>query len=159
MLVPESLSDIWKQRVRWSQGGQEVVLRHFDIFKDWRQRRIWPVYIEQVISVLWAYAWLVVTIYLFVTADTVQQMLVWFTYNSFALVLISHIQLLISLWNDARYDNVFRYYVWAAWYPVIYWMLNTFVVIAATPRAIRSTVKGGYATWNSPDRGTRRSSL
>lgn len=40
MLVPESLSGIWRQRVRWSQGGQKVVLRHFDIFKDWRQRRI-----------------------------------------------------------------------------------------------------------------------
>ncbi|MFY9945027.1 MAG: poly-beta-1,6-N-acetyl-D-glucosamine synthase, partial [Exiguobacterium chiriqhucha] len=68
MLVPESISGIWKQRVRWSQGGQEVVLRHFDIFKDWRQRRIWPVYIEQVVSVLWAYAWLIVTVYLFATA-------------------------------------------------------------------------------------------
>ncbi|XCA84143.1 poly-beta-1,6-N-acetyl-D-glucosamine synthase [Exiguobacterium mexicanum] len=159
MLVPESISGIWKQRVRWSQGGQEVVLRHFDIFKDWRQRRIWPVYIEQVVSVLWAYAWLIVTVYLFATADTWQDMLIWFTYNSFALVLVSHVQLIISLWNDARYDKVFKYYVWAAWYPVIYWMLNTFVVIAATPKAIRARVKGGYATWSSPDRGARRSSL
>ncbi|CAM4317222.1 poly-beta-1,6-N-acetyl-D-glucosamine synthase [Bacillus manliponensis] len=157
MLVPESLSGIWNQRVRWSQGGQEAILRHFDIFTDWRQRRIWPIYIEQVISVIWAYAWLIVTIYLLITADKIQKMLIWFTYNSFALVLISHVQLLISLWNDARYDKVLRYYIWAAWYPAMYWMINTFVVIAATPKAISSRLKGGYATWSSPDRGSRKS--
>ncbi|MGV2687283.1 glycosyltransferase, partial [Clostridium perfringens] len=52
MLVPETLKGIWKQRVRWSQGGQEVVLRHWDIFKDWRQRRLWPIYIEQILSII-----------------------------------------------------------------------------------------------------------
>ncbi len=29
MLVPETLGGLWKQRVRWSQGGHEVLLRDF----------------------------------------------------------------------------------------------------------------------------------
>lgn len=82
----------------------------------------------------------------------------WFTFNSFALVLLSHIQLLISLWNESRYDSITRHYLWAAWYPAIYWMINTIVVIAATPKAIIARVKGGYATWESPDRGNVKSS-
>lgn len=43
MLVPESLSGLWKQRCRWAQGGVEVMRRHYDVWKDWRQRRIWPI--------------------------------------------------------------------------------------------------------------------
>lgn len=29
MLVPETFTGIWKQRLRWAQGGHEVVLREF----------------------------------------------------------------------------------------------------------------------------------
>lgn len=155
MLVPETIKGIYKQRVRWSQGGQEAILKHWDIFTDWRQRRIWPIYIEQVASIIWAFAWLFMTIYLFFTAEDINQLFIWMSFNSFSLVMLSHIQLLISLYNESKYDNIMKYYLWAAWYPAIYWMINTIVVIAATPKAIFSRVKGGYATWDSPDRGNR----
>lgn len=158
MLVPETINGIFKQRVRWSQGGQEVILKHWDIFTDWRQRRIWPIYIEQVASVFWAFTWLFLTIYLFLTAETLSQLIIWITFNSFSLIMLSHIQLIISLYNESKYDNIFKYYLCAAWYPAIYWMINTFVVIAATPKAITSKIKGGYATWDSPDRGNRATS-
>ena len=29
MLVPETIGGLWKQRVRWAQGGHEVLLRDF----------------------------------------------------------------------------------------------------------------------------------
>lgn len=157
MLVPETLKGIWKQRVRWAQGGQEVVLRHWNIFLDWRQRRIWPIYLEQIFSTLWSILWLIVSIVFLFNANTLREYLFWFTYTSFAMVLLSIIQLFVSLSNDSRYDDVLKYYLWAAWYPIIYWMVNVFVVISAIPKAIRSRLKGGYATWNSPDRGIRSS--
>lgn len=158
MLVPETLKGIYKQRVRWSQGGQEVILRHAGIFLDWRQRRLWPIYLEQLFSVIWAFLWFLVTLFLFFNATYLHEIFMWFTFNSFALVLLSHIQLLISLWNESRYDSITRHYLWAAWYPAIYWMINTIVVIAATPKAIIARVKGGYATWESSDRGNVKSS-
>ncbi|WVE35443.1 poly-beta-1,6-N-acetyl-D-glucosamine synthase [Priestia megaterium] len=157
MLVPETLKGIWKQRVRWAQGGQEVMLRHWKVLLKWKQRRIWIVYLEQWISTLWSFAWLFVTIMLFVTASSPQDMLFWFTFTSFSLVFMSLIQLFIALKIDSKYDNVKRYYVWAAWYPALYWIVNTIVVVGAFPRAIRSRVKGGYATWSSPDRGLTKS--
>ncbi|MDO6847759.1 poly-beta-1,6-N-acetyl-D-glucosamine synthase [Priestia megaterium] len=157
MLVPETLKGIWKQRVRWAQGGQEVMLRHWKVLLKWKQRRIWIVYLEQWISTLWSFAWLFVTIMLLVTANSPQDMLFWFTFTSFSLVFTSLIQLFIALKIDSKYDNVKRYYVWAAWYPALYWIVNTIVVVGAFPRAIRSRVKGGYATWSSPDRGLTKS--
>lgn len=156
MLVPETLSGIWKQRVRWAQGGQEVVIRHWDVLFSWKQRRIWIIYLEQWISTLWAFCWLFVTVMLLITADSFSDVLIWLTLTSFALVLISMIQLFIALIIDSRYNPVLKYYFWAAWYPSLYWMVNTGVVMAAVPRAIKSRWKGGYAVWSSPDRGLKK---
>lgn len=158
MLVPETLSGIWKQRVRWAQGGQEVVLRHWRVMFSWKQRRIWAIYLEQWISIIWAFCWLFVTLWLVFTADRVQDLLIWFTITSFSLVLISMIQLLVALIIDSRYNRVLKFYFWAAWYPAIYWMVNTAVVMAAVPRSISSRIKGGYAVWHSPDRGLKKTS-
>jgi biofilm PGA synthesis N-glycosyltransferase PgaC len=157
MLVPETLPGIWKQRVRWAQGSQEVVIRHWDIFKDYRQRRIWPIYLEQILSTTWSLLWLIVTVYFIFRAADINQLLIWISFNSFTMVIMSCIQLYMSLLNDSKYDNVLKYYFWAAWYPTVYWIVNVFVVISAIPKSIRSRMKGGYATWNSPDRGNRSS--
>lgn len=156
MLVPETVSGIWKQRVRWAQGGQEVILRHWRVLFSWKQRRIWLVYLEQWFSILWAFSWLFITLLLLFTATTLQEMLFWFTFSSFALVFISLIQLFVALSIDSRYNGKLKYYFWAAWYPAIYWMINTAVVIAAIPKTISSRLKGGYAVWNSPDRGMKK---
>ncbi len=157
MLVPETLSGIWKQRIRWAQGGQEVVLRHWRILFSWKQRRLWPIFLEQCISTIWAFCWLFVTGMLVFSADQVQDLFIWFTLTSFSLVFISMIQLFIAQVIDSRYNRVLKYYFWAAWYPSIYWIVNTAVVMAAVPRAIKSRKKGGFAVWNSPDRGLKKS--
>ncbi len=156
MLAPETISGIWKQRIRWAQGGQEVILRHWKIILDWRHRRIWPIYYEQWASLFWSYSWVIVTVYYFITAKTIQELFIWFTFSSFALVFLSLIQLWTSLRIDSKYDNVMPYYLWAAWYPVVYWVLNTAIVMFALPKAIKSRKRGGYATWTSPDRGQRK---
>ncbi len=156
MLVPETVSGLWKQRVRWAQGGQEVILRHWKILFSWKQRRIWLIYLEQWFSILWAFCWIFITLSLTYTADTLQDMFIWITFSSFALVFTSLIQLFIALLIDSRYNQKLKYYFWAAWYPAIYWMINTGVVMAAIPRTISSRLKGGYAVWNSPDRGIKK---
>ncbi|MDD3840684.1 MAG: poly-beta-1,6-N-acetyl-D-glucosamine synthase [Clostridia bacterium] len=156
MLVPETISGIWKQRIRWAQGGQEVILRHWRVMLDWRHRRIWPIYLEQWVSLFWAYSWVIVTVYYFINADTVQELFMWLAFPSFALVFLSLIQLWSSLRIDSKYDDVLHFYLWAAWYPFVYWILNATIVMFAFPKAINSRIKGGYAIWTSPDRGQRK---
>ncbi len=156
MLVPETIRGIWKQRIRWAQGGQEVILRHWRIILDWRHRRLWPIYYEQWASLFWNYSWVIVTIYYFIISDTIQELLIWLTFSSFSLVFLCLIQLFISVIIDSKYDNTFPYFLWGAWYPFIYWVLNATIVMFALPKAIKSRIKGGYATWTSPDRGIRK---
>ena len=155
MLVPETIKGIWKQRIRWAQGGQEVILRHWKVILSWSHRRIWPLYYEQWASLVWDYSWIIVTVYRFITAKNLQELFIWFTFSSFALVFLCLKQLFTSLIIDSKYDNVLYCFAWGAWYPVIYWVLNAMIVVFALPRAIKSRIKGGYATWVSPDRGTR----
>jgi biofilm PGA synthesis N-glycosyltransferase PgaC len=39
ILMPETLRGLWKQRLRWAQGGSEVVFRYFGALLHWRQLR------------------------------------------------------------------------------------------------------------------------
>nr|WP_286163701.1 poly-beta-1,6-N-acetyl-D-glucosamine synthase [Bacillus sp. AFS088145] len=156
MLVPETLKGIWNQRIRWARGGQEVILRYWRLLLDFRHRRIWPIYLEQWVSLIWSFSWVFVTIYYLITANSVQELIIWMTFSSFSLVFMSLIQLWMSFRVDSTYDNIKKYYLWAAWYPVIYWVLNAIIVMFALPKAIKSRIKGGYATWTSPDRGNRK---
>src|SRR5690606_6379333 len=45
ILTPETLTGLWKQRVRWAMGGIQVVMKHFRIqhIFSWKSRRMWPV--------------------------------------------------------------------------------------------------------------------
>lgn len=156
MLVPETIEGIWKQRVRWAQGGQEVILRHWRVILDWRHRRIWPIYYEQWLSLLWSFCWIFVTIYYFATAKTIQDAILWLTFSSFFLVVLSLIQLLSSILIDSEHERINKFFLFGAWYPFIYWVLNAMVVVFAFPKAIMSRLNGGDATWSSPDRGFRK---
>lgn len=155
MLVPETLDGIWKQRVRWAQGGLEVMFRHWKTLFSWKQRRIWPIYLEQLASTIWSFSWLLITLYILLTAQSYADVLLWLTFTSFALVFLSMIQLFIALLIDSRDDRVMGHYFWAAWYPAIYWMINALIVVSAFPKAVKSRFKGGYAIWSSPDRGIK----
>ncbi len=155
MLVPETIKGIWNQRIRWAQGGQEVILRHWKIILDIRHRRLWPIYYEQWASILWDISWIAVTAYVVITANHIVDLLIWITFASFVLVFLCLIQLFIALKIDSKYDYVLPFYLWGAWYPVVYWVLNAVIVIFAMPKAIKSRMKGGYATWTSPDRGNK----
>lgn len=157
MLVPETIKGIWKQRVRWAQGGQEVILRHWRVMLNWKYRRIWLIYYEQWLSLFWCFCWIFVTFYYFATAEAIQDAIIWLTFSSFFLVLLSLIQLLSSILIDSEHERINKFFLFGAWYPFIYWVLNAMVVAFAFPKAIRSRFSGGGdATWNSPDRGFRK---
>ncbi len=156
MLVPEKLGGYWKQRVRWAQGGQEVIMRHWGVLKSWKYRRLWPIYIEQWLSIFWSYSLFLLTIYyLLFQVNSFQDLMLLLTFSAFTLTIVAVIQLTVSLLIDARYDNVSKMYFWIAWYPFVYWIINAAIAVVAFPKAIKSRIKGGYAVWSSPDRGNR----
>jgi biofilm PGA synthesis N-glycosyltransferase PgaC len=161
MLVPETFRGFWRQRVRWAQGGVEVMRRHIGIFKDYRTRRLWPLYIDYGLSVVWAFSFVVLTVgwavaKLFdldlpanIQASPFPQ------WNGSVAALMCLLQFAVSLGLDRKYDRSLpHYYLWVIWYPLFYWVFSALATVYATPSALTKKA-GTRAIWKSPDRGLR----
>ena len=157
--VPETLRGLWRQRLRWAQGGIEVMKKHVDIWGHWRQRRLWPVYLEYVASAVWAYAfWSILVLW---GIQEIFQLVFPVSFKppipprwtGSILALACTIQFLVSICVDRRYEKkFFKYLFWVIWYPFLYWMINALTLVIATPKALFKK-KGTRAVWASPDRG------
>jgi len=53
--MPETLNGLWKQCLRWAQGGIEVLFAYSSSLLKWNLRRMWPIALESIVSVVWAY--------------------------------------------------------------------------------------------------------
>jgi biofilm PGA synthesis N-glycosyltransferase PgaC len=158
ILAPETLGGLWQQRLRWSTGGIQVMMKNWNIEHSWKARRMWPVLIEYMLSVTWAYAifctamlWLIGMVITLPPRLHVSSFLS--GWSGIVVGTTCLIQVAVSLKLDARYDSGgVNSFFWMIWYPLAYWMLNLFTTIIAVPRALlRNTKK--RALWTSPDRG------
>jgi len=153
MQVPETMSGLWRQRRRWAKGLAQVLRRHADLFLDWRTRRLWPVFIEAICSVLWAY--LAVTMIGFwalsyavglkpLGANPVPN------FWGMVIATVALVQLGVGVWLDGRYNrNVGRFYLWAAMYPLFYWMLMLVITVVSTPGALLGR-RSATSHWHTP---------
>lgn len=158
ILMPETLRGLWKQRLRWAQGGSEVLLRYGLQLLRWRQRRMWMVALEYLVSLAWSFSmgtivvlWVIGQFVALPPSLRVPALLP--QWNGVVLGMVCMLQFLISLLIDRRYEaRIGRNYYWMIWYPLVYWMLSTATSIVALPKAILKR-KGTLAVWTSPDRG------
>lgn len=158
ILAPETLSGLWKQRIRWATGGIQVLMKNWRILGDWKARRMWPVMLEFVLSITWAYSMLISIVLwilgLFLDLPPPYRVDNFLAgWNGIVVGTTCLLQVGISLALDSRYDTGFiRHFFWMIWYPLAYWMLNLATTIVSVPRAIfRNSQK--RAKWTSPDRG------
>ncbi len=158
ILMPETFAGLWKQRVRWSQGGTEVLIKYLSHIPHWKMRRMWPVYLEYFTSVFWAYVMLIV-FGLWVAGQfvelppplTIPTLLP--GWNGVVLGVTCLLQFAISLAIDSRYERgIGKTYYWMVWYPIGFWLLSVITTVVAVPKAWFKK-KGTRATWVSPDRG------
>jgi len=158
ILMPETFQGFWRQRLRWAQGGSEVLKKYRKAILDWRQRRIWPIYLEYCLSIFWAYAfWLTVFMFLLgrffdLPANMVVRSILpgW---TGVILAMICLTQLIIGLLVDSQFEKgMYKLFFWLIWYPMIYWLVNALVTIIAFPLALFKR-KGTLAVWEHPDRG------
>jgi biofilm PGA synthesis N-glycosyltransferase PgaC len=163
ILAPETLKGLWRQRIRWAQGGLEVVKKHYKIWTDWRQRRLWPVYLEYVTAVVWAFSlafliasWILVFVLYYRGAISVKptQPFIPPAWTGSVLALMCLLQFAVSLYIDLHYEEkrLLRYYFWVIWYPFFYWLISGLTVFVGTWNVFVRK-KGVTVTWQSPDRG------
>ena len=157
ILMPETLAGLWSQRKRWAQGGMEALIRYLPYLKHWHTRRMWGVYLEYFVSVVWSYLmgiiivlWLLGNIFPLPEALHIKAQLP--GWNGVILGLTCLLQFAISMKMDARFEKGSgKYYYWMIWYPIAYWTINMLSTVAAVPKALFA--KKRYGTWTSPDRG------
>jgi poly-beta-1,6-N-acetyl-D-glucosamine synthase len=140
MQVPPNLPELWKQRRRWAQGLAQVVRKHSACVLEWKQRRLWPVLGEAILSILWAYTFLLVTLY-WIVAHLVGYEPLGSTPipNLWGMLIATACltQLLAGALMDRRYDlHLLRYFPVAIFYPIVYWMLMALLTSIYTADAL-----------------------
>ncbi|MCR4301156.1 MAG: poly-beta-1,6-N-acetyl-D-glucosamine synthase [Sulfuricaulis sp.] len=164
ILVPESLRPLWRQRVRWAQGGVEAALKYAKQIFRWDSRRMWTVYIDYWIAVVWCYAFAFTVLCWFGTnyypeywPDTLAVETLIPGWTGVILAFTCLCQFTIGLILDNFYEKrgLLRYLFWAIWYPAIYWIISAASTVVAVPKGIYKYGKIHYAVWRSPQRRLR----
>jgi poly-beta-1,6-N-acetyl-D-glucosamine synthase len=138
MTVPSTYRGLFRQRLRWARGLMHVLNRHRDVIVTWKLRRMWPMFVEACLSAIWAVDLVVLTSiwvlswslgYPPVGASPIPNF--WgMTIGTLCLA-----QLLVGTLMDRRYDReVGRYFGYAVYYPIVYWMLMAVCTFIAIPR-------------------------
>jgi biofilm PGA synthesis N-glycosyltransferase PgaC len=160
ILMPETLRGLWRQRLRWAQGGAEVLIRYFKKLGLWKSRRMWGVYLEYLTSLFWSYTMVIITILwgLGLFLDLPEEIIVPTMIPSWGGVLLGLtclLQFAVSLIIDSRYEKgIAKIYYWMIWYPIIYWLINVLTMVIGLIKAVLKK-PNTRARWISPDRGLR----
>jgi len=162
ILMPETLGGLWKQRLRWSEGGSQAALSATKAILQshpfaWSLLLIWSNFF---ISTLWAFC-----IVIWFTILNLNQFLdgnVLTIYQNFlphwwGVILASTylLQSLIGLALDGQYEKgSLKSFGWIIWYPLVYWCLQTCSCVVGFTKALFRPANS-KGTWVSPDRGIR----
>jgi biofilm PGA synthesis N-glycosyltransferase PgaC len=160
ILMPETLGGLWRQRLRWAQGGAEALIRYYKKLGLWKSRRMWGVYLEYLTSVFWSYTMMAVFILWSLDwfIDLPEALVIPTLIPSWGGVLLGItclVQFAVSLIIDSRYEkNLGKTYYWMIWYPLVYWIINVLTAVFGLIKAIIKK-RNTRAVWVSPDRGIR----
>ena len=161
ILMPETLTGLWRQRLRWAEGGAQMMVDFFKPMITLKRITLIPAYLNNFASILWAY---VTVACMFVGILWAVGLAPPWWLPGFQLVpewwgltlAITYLtQAFVSHLLESRYEhNMLRTLFWMIWYPLAFWMISTFTAVAALPRALLKPRKE-RTTWVSPDRGLR----
>lgn len=161
ILMPETLIGLWRQRLRWAEGGVQSVIAATPVMFRQKRWRLLPIWGNFLISLVWAYSmcaglllWLISAAFPEVTGGPLGFGLMpawWGT----VLTLTYILQSCISVGVDSRFEKGLASSIfWIIWYPIVFWILQTMTAAASLPRALLRP-RHAKGTWVSPDRGIR----
>jgi biofilm PGA synthesis N-glycosyltransferase PgaC len=161
ILMPETFAGLWKQRLRWAQGGAEVYYKNIIDVWNWRNHRMWMLVVDFCLSATWAFSY-AISVLLWVIGQyrnlpeglnvpTIWPPAFW----GLVLATVSLLQFCVALTIETRYDHkLLRSLVWTIWYPLFFWALSLFTTLFGLPKALFS-ISPKRALWESSDRGFR----
>lgn len=137
MDVPTTLHDFFKQRLRWARGLMQVLVRHSAVVTRWKTRKMWPIYYESCLSILWCLCFgLVFTIEMIrfpITMTLSAPVNVEFQWI-FGLFTASLLQLFFGVYVELKHDkDVWNFIPYAVFYPLFYWIFMVIITLTAFP--------------------------
>ncbi|PAT35730.1 poly-beta-1,6 N-acetyl-D-glucosamine synthase [Comamonadaceae bacterium OH2310_COT-174] len=159
ILMPETIKGLWRQRLRWAQGGAEVFIKNLPVLAQWKHRHMWGLAAEFALSTFWAFCLFYTLLFQIVDwllplpASWHHPALAPTAFTGVILALACLIQMLVSLMIERRYERGHGgTLIWTVWYPAAFWLIGFLTSLASYPKVmLRKSQK--RARWTSPDRG------
>jgi biofilm PGA synthesis N-glycosyltransferase PgaC len=155
MEVPSAGRALWAQRRRWARGLGEVLHVHLRELMRWRHRRLWPLALEGIASLVWIilvagfYA-LVVLIVVFtdVGVPSAPALVLLFA-SGIAISVVATVQLAFALGLDLPYDRLaVLAFLLGPLYPLAWWIISAAAALRAElPAAMRGPT-GRRVVWD-----------
>jgi biofilm PGA synthesis N-glycosyltransferase PgaC len=137
MQVPETLRAYLKQRKRWAIGLGQVLRSHMGIVLHKKNMRQWPVAYESVLSILWAFCFVILTsLWIFSYSIGIPPVGAHPIPNFWGMMIATTciLQLAAGVLLDRHYDrSVVPYAVFTVLYPLLYWAITSTIAFLYTP--------------------------
>lgn len=161
ILMPETLGGLWRQRLRWAEGGDQMIADNAAHVLRGGTPSLLPVFVNVLAAIVWSYfilgtivLWLLQAVGVPILSDlpAVSTVPPWY---GLMLCLTYLVQSFISALLERRFESqTLRVLFWTIWYPMAYWLVITSTAVVALPRALLRP-RQSSTTWVSPDRGLR----
>lgn len=162
IVAPKTVRGLLRQRLRWCGGGAQVIRKYMGVWGSLKTRRVWPIYIDYTLSILWVYAFGICLCYWLLRA-MLNINSSWSalgnpipTWRGGIIACACLVQMLIGIaLNHDSNESVLKTYFYSIWFPVVYWFLHLFAVAIATPKGLFGKFDEPVK-WVSPERGSTR---
>ena len=152
MEVPSTLRSLWAQRCRWARGQGEVLRHHLRTAAHRRNRRMWPIAAEALITLAWATALvfavplMLVNLFFGDTFSVASVALAW----GVAGALIALIQLAFALAVQHPSDRRGGFaLVLGPLYPLGYWIISAAAALRAEGPALFRALPEERVAWDT----------
>ena len=157
ILTPATWRGLWRQRLRWSMGGAQVMLRNLGVLYRSPHAGLRVLMIEMIASVGWCYllGLVIVAALIHVITTILGGAMPQLTVGVGGLILLGLclIQFSVGTLMDHRYDpTAWHSVIFIPLYPAAFWVLQLATTLVAYPKVFARR-RGRPATWVSPDRG------
>lgn len=159
ILMPETLRGLWRQRLRWAEGGAQASISSFFEMIHRHRGGMLMIWISFFMSTLWALCMTILMPLWFLAGVFDPAVRIDFNFmhqwGGEVLIVTYFIQAIVALWLDRRYEKKsIKSLLWIVWYPLLFWVLLSLTAVLGFYKAI---IRPAYAKgkWISPDRGIR----
>ena len=152
MRVPTNLRALWRQRRRWARGQGEVLHVHGPTLARWRNRHLWSVFAEPLVSLAWVilFTLIGVTTVIRMSLGDVPPILTYLPEWGVAVGAITTVQFLSALLIERRYDrDAPTALLLGPLYPACYWLVNALAALTSELPAVCFGPRDSPVHWDT----------